>query len=115
MEKDPFITPGQELAFMWAYLGFAVVAYGRWAVLVIGSICRFLGINALTIPRAKLDEAKRKRELERREKSERKKKMAMAMDGGERLEGRRVGKGRLKVEKEVNGVAKGVEDRKKIQ
>lgn len=47
------VTPGVELAYLWAYFFFAVVAYFRWAYLVITSICNFLGINALTIPKEK--------------------------------------------------------------
>ncbi|OAA63747.1 sn-diacylglycerol cholinephosphotransferase [Niveomyces insectorum RCEF 264] len=42
-----------ELGYLWAYLFFALVVYGRWAYLVINSICNFLGIHALTIPAAK--------------------------------------------------------------
>ncbi|KAF2202865.1 ethanolaminephosphotransferase 1 [Delitschia confertaspora ATCC 74209] len=38
-----------ELMYLWAYLIFAAVVYGRWAHLVITSICDFLGINCLTI------------------------------------------------------------------
>jgi hypothetical protein len=47
------VTPGVELAYLWAYFVFAVVVYFRWAYLVVTSICNFLGINALTIPREK--------------------------------------------------------------
>lgn len=42
-----------ELYFLWAYLVFTAIIYGRWAHLVITSICDYLGINALTIPREK--------------------------------------------------------------
>lgn len=42
-----------ELYYLWAYLIFSLVVYFRWAYLVVTSICEFLGINALTIPREK--------------------------------------------------------------
>lgn len=42
-----------ELAYLYAYFAFAAVVYFRWAFLVVSSICRYLGINALTIPREK--------------------------------------------------------------
>ncbi|KAI9680940.1 MAG: hypothetical protein M1829_001020 [Trizodia sp. TS-e1964] len=38
-----------ELWYLRAYFIFALVAYFRWAVLVAGSICKYLGINCLTI------------------------------------------------------------------
>lgn len=46
----PGPSPRQELAYMWAYLAFAIVVYARWALLVITSICNYLGIQCLTIP-----------------------------------------------------------------
>lgn len=42
-----------ELAYLYAYFVFAAIVYFRWAYLVVSSICRYLGINALTIPREK--------------------------------------------------------------
>ncbi|KAM7206947.1 Cholinephosphotransferase 1 [Rhypophila sp. PSN 637] len=39
-----------EHAYLWGYLVFAAIVYFRWAYLVTTSICRFLGINCLTIP-----------------------------------------------------------------
>jgi ethanolaminephosphotransferase len=42
-----------ELYFLWVYCAFAFVVYSHWAHLVITSICDFLGINCLTIPREK--------------------------------------------------------------
>jgi ethanolaminephosphotransferase len=42
-----------ELYYVWAYFVFAFVVYARWAHLVITSICEFLSINCLTIPREK--------------------------------------------------------------
>ncbi|PHH92116.1 hypothetical protein CDD83_8879 [Cordyceps sp. RAO-2017] len=42
-----------ELAYLRAYFLFALVVYSRWAYLVVSSICAFLGISALTIPREK--------------------------------------------------------------
>ncbi|PHH66247.1 hypothetical protein CDD81_7840 [Ophiocordyceps australis] len=47
------ITAAGELLYLRIYFLFAMVAYFRWAYLVITSICNYLGINALTIPRAK--------------------------------------------------------------
>lgn len=56
-----FLTPGWELAYLRGYFLFAAVAYTRWAVVVVGSICRYLDINALTItPRLLPPELKRK-------------------------------------------------------
>lgn len=49
----PQISPQLELFYMWGYFFFAVVVYFRWAYLVVTSICNFLGINALTIPKEK--------------------------------------------------------------
>ena len=39
-----------ELLFLRLYFVFAAIVYGRWAHLVISSICDYLGINCLTIP-----------------------------------------------------------------
>lgn len=47
-----------ELAYLYAYFFFAAVVYFRWAYLVVSSICRYLGINALTIPREKQQQNK---------------------------------------------------------
>lgn len=44
------ISANFELWYLRAYLVFATIVYGRWAHLVITSICKFLGINCLTIP-----------------------------------------------------------------
>ncbi|KAK4240858.1 Cholinephosphotransferase 1 [Achaetomium macrosporum] len=49
----PAVTPQVEYAYLLAYLAFAAVAYFRWAYLVTTSICRYLGINCLTIPAEK--------------------------------------------------------------
>ena len=54
------ISAEAELTYLWAYFVFAAAVYFRWAQLVIGSICSFLGINALTIPHAKQLENKQK-------------------------------------------------------
>lgn len=56
------VTAEVELYYLWCYFFFAMVVYFRWAFLVINSICRFLGINALTIPHAKQEENKRLRQ-----------------------------------------------------
>lgn len=50
-------SPTQEYAYLWAYFFFSLIVYGRWAMLVITSICDYLGIQCLTIP------VKRQREL----------------------------------------------------
>jgi len=52
------VDPVIELRYLQAYFVFASVVYGRWAYLVITTICRYLGINALTIPRKKLEKNK---------------------------------------------------------
>jgi ethanolaminephosphotransferase len=46
----PPVSAQTEYAYLRGYLVFAAVAYFRWAWLVTTSICRFLGINCLTIP-----------------------------------------------------------------
>lgn len=46
---DP-ISPTVEHGYLWAYFVFSVVVYFRWAILVINSICDYLGIQCLTIP-----------------------------------------------------------------
>ncbi|KAK5082356.1 hypothetical protein LTR05_007502 [Lithohypha guttulata] len=45
---DP-VSPDFEYLYLQAYFVFALVVYGNWAWRVIGSICRFLDINCLTI------------------------------------------------------------------
>lgn len=45
----PAVTATIELWYLRAYFVFALVAYFRWALLVINSICAYLGINCLTI------------------------------------------------------------------
>ena len=45
----PTVTGQTELRYLQAYFLFAMVVYLRWAVLVINSICDYLGINCLTI------------------------------------------------------------------
>lgn len=47
------VSARTELLYLWAYFFFAMVVYSRWAYLVVTSICNFLGINALTIPKEK--------------------------------------------------------------
>jgi ethanolaminephosphotransferase len=61
----PQISPQWELAYLWGYFLFAAVVYFRWAFLVVGRICEFLGINALTIPKAKQEETRRRIEEEK--------------------------------------------------
>ncbi|KAH9892998.1 CDP-alcohol phosphatidyltransferase [Xylariomycetidae sp. FL2044] len=62
----PAISAGAEHAYLWAYFLFALVVYFRWAYLVTTSICDFLGINCLTIPRAKHEENLRRLEMEKK-------------------------------------------------
>ena len=45
----PPVDARVELWYLRAYLVFATVVYFRWALLVINSICAYLGINCLTI------------------------------------------------------------------
>ncbi|MCJ1303450.1 hypothetical protein MMC08_006260 [Hypocenomyce scalaris] len=45
----PPVHPTTELWYLRAYFAFALLVYSRWAFLVITSICRYLGINCLTI------------------------------------------------------------------
>ena len=45
----PAVSALVELWYLRAYFVFAVVVYFRWALLVINSICAYLGINCLTI------------------------------------------------------------------
>ncbi|KAF2099333.1 hypothetical protein NA57DRAFT_74834 [Rhizodiscina lignyota] len=61
----PIWTDTLELRYLQVYFVFAAIIYGRWAYLVINSICKYLGINALTIPKEKVEEAKRRQEAER--------------------------------------------------
>lgn len=49
----PAVSAATELYYLRAYFVFALIVYSRWAYLVVTSICNFLGINALTIPREK--------------------------------------------------------------
>lgn len=63
----PIWTDEQELWYLKGYFVFAAIIYGRWAYLVINAICKYLGINALTIPRDKVREAKRKRDAEQQQ------------------------------------------------
>ncbi len=45
----PAVNTYVELWYLRAYLAFALIVYFRWALLVINSICAYLGINCLTI------------------------------------------------------------------
>lgn len=49
------VSANFELWYLRGYFVFAAIVYGKWAHLVITSICDYLGINCLTIPR-KTDE-----------------------------------------------------------
>ncbi|KAI9748229.1 MAG: hypothetical protein M1815_003434 [Lichina confinis] len=48
----PSVSATTELWYLRGYFLFALVAYFRWATLVIERVCTFLGINCLTIPRS---------------------------------------------------------------
>ena len=45
----PAVTASAEVWYLRAYFVFAVLVYFRWAILVINSICAYLGINCLTV------------------------------------------------------------------
>lgn len=60
----PQISAAAELWYLRAYFVFALVVYFRWALLVINSICSYLGINCLTIPVQKLQDNEKKRAAE---------------------------------------------------
>ena len=47
------LSPRWELIYLYGYFLFAIIVYFRWALLVINSICNYLGIKCLTIPRKK--------------------------------------------------------------
>ncbi|KAK3720851.1 hypothetical protein LTR37_003514 [Vermiconidia calcicola] len=49
---DP-ISAGTELYYLWAYFVLSLAVYFRWAYLVINAICKYLGIQCLTIPEDK--------------------------------------------------------------
>ncbi|KAF2808590.1 ethanolaminephosphotransferase 1 [Mytilinidion resinicola] len=44
------ISAQTEHVYLWCYFIFAAIVYANWAILVIGRICEYLGINCLTIP-----------------------------------------------------------------
>ncbi len=46
----PAVSASIELWYLRGYFCFALIAYFHWALLVINSICSYLGINCLTIP-----------------------------------------------------------------
>lgn len=71
----PAVSAQTELWYLRGYFGFASVVYLRWAILVINSICEYLGINCLTI--------------------------GDKVAPGQIKEGEKVGPGGLKVEKRV--------------
>ncbi|KAI9842370.1 MAG: hypothetical protein M1837_007290 [Sclerophora amabilis] len=48
----PAVDAQTELWYLRGYFVFALIVYFRWALLVINSICAYLGINCLTISRA---------------------------------------------------------------
>jgi len=59
----PIVDAQWERVYLWSYFVFAIVVYARWAVLVVGAITSYLGINCLTIPLEKQrenEEARRK-------------------------------------------------------
>ncbi|KAI8983801.1 CDP-alcohol phosphatidyltransferase-domain-containing protein [Pilobolus umbonatus] len=48
--QEPIFTAESEYLFLLAYFVFALVAYLRWAIVVINSFCDYLGIQCLRIP-----------------------------------------------------------------
>ncbi|KAI9301069.1 CDP-alcohol phosphatidyltransferase-domain-containing protein [Cunninghamella echinulata] len=50
---EPIFTPESEYLYIWGFFLFALLAYLRWAIVVINSFCTYLGINCLTIPKRK--------------------------------------------------------------
>ncbi|CAO3597239.1 unnamed protein product [Absidia cylindrospora] len=50
---DPIFTPETEYLYLCSFFLFALVAYLRWAIVVINSFCGYLGINCFTIPKRK--------------------------------------------------------------
>lgn len=48
---DPIFTPESEYLFLLSYFAFSLVAYLRWAIVVINGFCDFLGIRCLVIPK----------------------------------------------------------------
>lgn len=65
----PAVSAEVELTYLYAYFFFAMIVYFRWAFLVTGAICDYLGINALTIPREKTAENRKKEAAEKRAKT----------------------------------------------
>lgn len=61
------VSARAEHLYLWVYFIFALVVYFRWAYLVITSICDYLGINALTIPREKQIENERRQREEQQQ------------------------------------------------
>jgi ethanolaminephosphotransferase len=55
----------QEMWYLRGYLIFGIIAYSHWAYIVIDAICRYLKINALTIPKEKVQAARAKRAAEK--------------------------------------------------
>ncbi|KAI3399956.1 hypothetical protein diail_5112 [Diaporthe ilicicola] len=62
----PAVTAEVETAYLYGYFIFAMIAYFRWAFLVTGSICDYLGIRALTVPPEKIAETRRREQAEKR-------------------------------------------------
>ncbi|KAI8344191.1 CDP-alcohol phosphatidyltransferase-domain-containing protein [Chlamydoabsidia padenii] len=50
---EPIFTPESEFLYICGFFIFSLLAYLRWAVVVINSFCNYLGINCLTIPKRK--------------------------------------------------------------
>jgi len=59
----PPVSATIEHIYLWAYFAFSLVAYFRWAFLVINAICDYLGIQCLTIPEEKWRTLERQQEL----------------------------------------------------
>lgn len=54
----PQMSTSTEVWYLRAYFVFAAIVYFRWAILVINSICAYLGINCLTIAPKPADSTK---------------------------------------------------------
>ncbi|KAI7853529.1 CDP-alcohol phosphatidyltransferase-domain-containing protein [Circinella umbellata] len=50
---SPIFTPETEYYYICGYFAFALIAYLKWATLVIDSFCSYLGIRCLVIPKQK--------------------------------------------------------------
>ncbi|KAH8555120.1 CDP-alcohol phosphatidyltransferase-domain-containing protein [Umbelopsis sp. PMI_123] len=47
---NPILSPRGELAYLWGFFAFVVIAYLRWAIIIINQFCDYLDIQCLKIP-----------------------------------------------------------------